>query len=94
MLHLISNFQNAGKRFTQIVTNVLTLGVSEVEHVCALSGHILGNQQKPFFLLWTWKCLTRIELVTFDSITSNLLTLKLGKFSQEKYTNFLVSPAS
>lgn len=46
MLHLISNFQNAGKRFTQIVTNVLTLGVSEVEQVCALSGHILGNQQK------------------------------------------------
>lgn len=46
MLHLISNFQNAGKRFTQIVTNVLTLGVSEVEQVCALSGHILGNQHK------------------------------------------------
>lgn len=54
-----------------------------------------GRTAETFSLLWTWKCLAKTELVlTFDSITSNLLTPQLGELNQEKFSNFLVSHAS
>lgn len=49
MLHLISNFQNAGKGFTQIVTSTLTHGLRperRLEHVFTLMPEHFGKSAK------------------------------------------------
>lgn len=56
MLHLISNFQNAGKRFTQIVTNMLILGVSSRAKLsmCVLCAKAFWEISKMFQIrIWT-----------------------------------------